>query len=123
MNANYGKLNDGTWGLRVEGAVPATGDVVTVTKRDGTTKQETVGSILWQGTTRSGKPGALCTIGGRAQRPEPLSVDGSRAIWGRHWSQRGWGPEVRLCASGCGRRVSPKYAECYSCHREAEGMM
>ena len=50
---------------------------------------------------------------------EPLSVDGSPAIRGQHWSQRGRGPAVRLCAGGCGRHVGPRYAECYSCHQES----
>ena len=117
MNATYGKLDDGTWGLRVEGGVPGIGASITVTKKDGSQKTEVVGSILWQGTTRSGKPGALCTIAGA--RKEPLSVDGRPALRGQHWSQRGHGPEVRLCAGGCGRRVSGKYAECFSCHRES----
>ena len=50
---------------------------------------------------------------------EPLSVDGRPAIRAQHWSQRGHGPAVRLCAGGCGRHVGPKYAECYSCHKES----
>lgn len=117
MNATYGKLDDGTWGLRVESGVPGIGGEVSVTKKDGTVKTEVVGSILWQGITRSGKRGALCTIAGASK--EPLSVDGRPAIRGQHWSQRGHGPEVRFCASGCGRRVSGKFAECFSCHRES----
>ena len=47
------------------------------------------------------------------------TVDGQRADLGQHWSSRGRGPVVRLCAGGCGRRVSAKYGECYSCHRES----
>lgn len=121
MKTTYGKLNDGTWGLRCEGGVPGVGTSVVVTKKDGSTKSEVVGSILWQGTTKSGNPGALCTIADApgASRREPLSVDGRPAIRGQHWSQRGHGPEVRLCAGGCGRRVSPRCAECYSCSRES----
>lgn len=117
MKTTYGRLDDGTWGLRVEGAVPEVGASLTVTKKDGSTKTEVVGAILWQGTTRSGNPGALCKIAG--ERKEPLSVDGRPAIRSRHFSQRGHGPEVRLCAGGCGRRVKPGFAECYSCHRES----
>ncbi len=49
----------------------------------------------------------------------PLSVDGEPAKLGQHWSSRGRGPVVRLCAGGCGRRVGPRYAECYSCHQES----
>jgi len=50
---------------------------------------------------------------------EPLSIDGQPAIRAQHWSQRGHGPAVRLCAGGCGRHVGPRYAECYSCHQES----
>lgn len=50
---------------------------------------------------------------------EPVSLDGLPAIRARHWSQGGHGPAVRLCAGGCGRRVGPRYAECYECHQEA----
>lgn len=114
----YGKLKDGTWGLRVEGTSVSAGASVVVRKKDGSTKTEVVASIVWQGTTRSGQPGMLCTIE-RVERPEPLSVDGSPAIRGQHWSTRGHGPTERLCAGGCGRRVSARYAECYSCHKES----
>ena len=48
---------------------------------------------------------------------EPLSLDGESAIRAR--SQRGHGPAVRLCAGGCGRRVGPRYAECYGCKQES----
>ena len=60
-----------------------------------------------------------CGASGVASKSEPLSLDGSPAIRAQHWSQRGHGPAVRLCAGGCGRRVGPRYAECYSCHQES----
>lgn len=60
-----------------------------------------------------------CTGSVAASRPEPLSLDGQPAIRAQHWSQHGHGPAVRLCAGGCGRRVGPRYAECYSCHQES----
>jgi hypothetical protein len=41
----YKKLRNGAWGLLGVGLIP--GDTVTVTRRDGATRQETVGSILW----------------------------------------------------------------------------
>lgn len=55
----------------------------------------------------------------RSDRSAPTSVSGETAILAQHWSQRGRGPAVRLCAGGCGRRVGPRYAECYGCHRES----
>lgn len=45
--ATYTKLRDGSWGIR--GARLTAGASVTVTKRDGTAKVETVGRILWTG--------------------------------------------------------------------------
>jgi len=43
----YTQLRDGSWGLR--GAGLTSGRTVTVTKRDGSTKIETVGRVLWTG--------------------------------------------------------------------------
>jgi DNA end-binding protein Ku len=60
----YVKLRDGSWGLR--GAALTAGETVTVTKRDGSTKQETVGRIL--ATVRGF---TLATI----------AAGGSRAAW------------------------------------------
>lgn len=57
--------------------------------------------------------------GGATVASGPLSLDGRPAKIGQHWSQRGHGPAVRLCAGGCGRRVGPRYAECYSCNQES----
>jgi hypothetical protein len=48
MKVTYAKLNDGSWGIRADGAL-AVGQTVTVTKRDGTTKSETVGRVIWKG--------------------------------------------------------------------------
>lgn len=46
MSATYTKLKDGTWGLRIVGAITAT---VTVRKKSGEEKQERVGRVLWSG--------------------------------------------------------------------------
>lgn len=43
----YTKLKDGSWGIRGTNLVPGTS--ITVTKKSGETKQETVGNILWTG--------------------------------------------------------------------------
>jgi hypothetical protein len=45
--ATYTKLRDGTWGLR--GAGLTAGRAVTVRKKSGETRQETVGRVLWTG--------------------------------------------------------------------------
>jgi len=46
--ATYTKLNDGTWGLRSTESITA-GVTVTVTKKSGETKVETVGKVIWSG--------------------------------------------------------------------------
>lgn len=43
----YTKLRDGSWGLRGDGL--AAGAKVTVTKKSGESKVETVGKVLWTG--------------------------------------------------------------------------
>lgn len=48
MKATYTKLNSGDWGIRVEGA-PEAGAEVTVSKKDGSEKIETVTAVIWQG--------------------------------------------------------------------------
>lgn len=46
----YTKLRDGSWGLRVNsGQTVKSGQSVTVTKKSGETKAETVGKVLWTG--------------------------------------------------------------------------
>lgn len=48
MQATYTKLKSGAWGVRVQGAVTA-GQVVTVTKRDGSSRSEMIERVLWSG--------------------------------------------------------------------------
>ena len=44
--ATYRRLGDGTWGLRVAGAIPTPGDRVRVTRRDRSVVEEIVGQVL-----------------------------------------------------------------------------
>lgn len=46
--ATYTKLRDGSWGLRATQPLQ-TGQSITVTKKSGETKAETVGRVLWTG--------------------------------------------------------------------------
>lgn len=47
---SYTKLRDGSWGLRINSGQTVTpGQTITVTKKSGDTKQETVGKVLWSG--------------------------------------------------------------------------
>lgn len=56
LSATYTKLRDGSWGVRVEGKT-AVGQTVTVMKKSGETKQETISRVLW-----TGEGIALCAI-------------------------------------------------------------
>lgn len=47
-NATYTKLRDGSWGIRATAAV-SPGSLVTVTKKSGESKSETVDRIVWSG--------------------------------------------------------------------------
>jgi hypothetical protein len=49
MAISYTKLRDGGWGLRVSGQTVTPGQVVTVTKKDGSTKQEVADKVIWSG--------------------------------------------------------------------------
>lgn len=60
--ATFAKLKDGSWGVRVPGAAPKIGDVLTVTKRDGSTSKETVAAVLWSGPDNDGQTVSLCSI-------------------------------------------------------------
>ena len=114
--ATYTKLKNGAWGVRVPGLAQV-GQVVSVVKRSGEAKTEVVKAVLWHGTARDGREASLVSIAGT--RAEPTTLSGETATVGQHWSSRGSGPTERLCAGGCGRRVGPRYAECYSCHQES----
>ena len=60
--ATYTKLNNGDWGIRVSGDI-TTGASVTVTKRDGSTKTEIVGKVVWTGKDKySNADVSICTV-------------------------------------------------------------
>ena len=73
MSATYTKLRTGDWGIRVQERAVAAGDVVTVHKRDGSTQQETVTNVLWQGVQGV----VLCAI---VPRERPANRKGGRAV-------------------------------------------
>lgn len=66
MKASYTKLKSGAWGVRVLGTVQQ-GQSVTVTKKDGGTKEETVKTVIWSGQ-KEGQTITLCAIA-RRQAP------------------------------------------------------
>ena len=60
--ASYTKLKDGSWGIRGSLPAPVAGEVVTVAKKSGEIKQETVGRVLWTGTDYQGRQSYLASI-------------------------------------------------------------
>lgn len=75
-SVTYAKLRDGSWGVRVTGSVRE-GQVVTVRKRDGSTKSETIAKVVWSSNGVS-----LCSIvarqpQGRSRRGGGCHTDGN----------------------------------------------
>lgn len=68
MQATYTKLKSGAWGVRVNSESVRKGQSITVAKKDGSTKTETIAAVVWHGNGIS-----LCAI---AQR-EPSYDRGS----------------------------------------------
>lgn len=102
MSASYTKLKSGEWGIRVEGTV-SSGDTVSVKKKDGTTKVEKVGKIIWTGNGVS-----LCTVGEKGTCTE-RAADAGYA--------RGRTVRSDCCGYPCpvtGRRCSPS-DPCHDC--------
>lgn len=101
MRITYRQLKDSTWGIAVEGGTVGVGATVTVTKKSGETKQETVAKVLWQGTTQSGQPGCLCAI-----VPTPRAFAGGEPRRGARAGatyERG----VGYVCDECGERATP----------------
>lgn len=99
MNANYTKLKDGTWGVRVSGRV-SVGQEVTVTKKSGEVSHETVSVVLWTGIAKDGAEASLVKISQRSTGR------------GRMGPGHGSAPQVRGYSSYCTDNAS---CRCYDC--------
>lgn len=88
--ATYSKLKSGDWGVRVEGLVRP-GAAISVAKKDGATKTETIANVLWTGGGIS-----LCAI---------------------ERSGNGIANGARKCAD-CGGPVTGSYRYCRDCFYE-----
>jgi hypothetical protein len=100
MKATYTKLRSGEWGIRVEGN-PKIGQTLTVIKKSGESRNETIAKIVWSGGGVS-----LCAItradAGTAMRP-------NRPSKGR-WTG---------CACGS-IEDQPRASDCWSCRHDSE---
>lgn len=74
MSATYSKLRDGSWGLRITGRVTP-GEQVTVTKRSGETRTETVRHIIWQAPDGTVTLAAIQKGGAAPRRNNPAELD------------------------------------------------
>lgn len=96
MANTYTKLKSGAWGVRAAGKL-SDGATVTVAKRDGSTKVETIAKVLWSGKdSKTGEIISLCAI--------TQSNGGSNG----HSHRPG------ICAN-CGDPCNPKYRRCLDC--------
>ncbi len=93
----YTKLRDESWGLRVEGR-PAPGQKVTVTKKNGEQKTETIGKVLWQGPDV-----ALCTIYRDTEHPAEVErhIQPGYRNYGRPRRGRTCSCDADCCRGGC----------------------
>ena len=103
MTASYAKLKSGDWGIRVQGNVKA-GQTITVRKKDGTTKQETVVKVVWSGNGIS-----LCAIEQRQT---------AKASSSRGGSYRSSHPRTG-CSCGSREGLSQDN-DCWTCRHDAE---
>lgn len=101
MTASYAKLKSGDWGIRVTGGNVSTGSTVTVTKKDGTTKTETVTQVVW-----SGNGVTLCAV---APSRQPARSGGYRPQAGRRTG----------CACGSYENEVNE-GDCFSCRHDQE---
>lgn len=66
--ATFTRLRDESWGLRIVGPLPVTpGQIVRVTKKDGTATDERVGEVVWS----DGKGVTLARVGRAATPASP----------------------------------------------------
>jgi hypothetical protein len=105
ITATYTRLRSGDWGIQVTGPVTLTPRTrISVTRRDGRTKTETITAVLWRGNDATGQPVALCSIQ-RAEgcvecgRPSHTHCSGCGAPLHRHCSDH---PHRILCQACCG---------------------
>ena len=110
---SYAKLKSGEWGVRVEGPAPRTGSRITVTKKDGSTKTETIAAIVWEGTGVT-----LCAIAaGDSSGYSRSSGRGGRA------PGTGGGRRASYPRTGCScgsREGITQASDCFSCKHDAE---
>lgn len=104
MGIAYTKLKDGSWGIRAEGTTVTTGSTVTVTKKSGESKRETVGKVLW-----TGNGVILATIAGSSSPVSISSRRGSSSFGGR---------SSHYCGYPCpvtGRKCCAANGPCHDC--------
>jgi len=93
----YAKLQTGNWGIRLTGSesIPAPGQSINVSKRDGTTKTEIIDRVIHQGEGY-----ALCSI---RQSAAPQRSTGKRRCY----------PGME-CPS-CGSEPLNRALQCWEC--------
>ena len=79
--ATYTKLRSGEWGIRLIGRATE-GQMVSVAKKSGETKSETIARVVWTGRdSRSGESVSLCAIGSTRSPQRGGSGHSRRGTW------------------------------------------
>lgn len=106
-SATYTHLRDGSWGVRLVGTAKQN-QVVTVVKKDGTSKTEIVARVLWTGRdSKSGQTISLCTLAAQG---------GSGTYADKHGYNGGSNAGTVRCRH-CGKRTAEGDDWCMVCGR------
>lgn len=102
--ATYAKLKNGNWGVRVVGSA-CEGQSVTVAKKSGETKIETIGKIVWSGNGVS-----LCAISTGERTGSYSSIGARRNV---RMARTNW----TGCSCGSIEGL-PRPSDCASCQHD-----
>lgn len=87
MAATFTKLRDGSWGIKVEQITkPNVGDIISVSKKDGTTSNVAISKVLW-----SNSNAYLCAIESQEKTYKTKSSNSSNSNLRNLYRRRyGW---------------------------------
>jgi hypothetical protein len=115
MQATYAKLRDGSWGVRcvLDGdRPPQVGEVVTVTRKDGQKRAETIAQVIWVGDDRDGNEVALCST--RNGASDTRTAEGGSATGRPAVQRRSHGGDQVVCRH-CGEWTAEGDDWCMIC--------
>ncbi len=110
MSASYIKLKDNSWGIRVDGTATV-GQSVTVSKKNGDTKNETITRVLFTGPDKfkAGKTVSLCAI-----KQRQAAYSGGR-VYDNATERNSGGAYCGYPCPVTGRKCCPANGPCHDC--------